>query len=37
MVMQAHGGELPRDQAALKTLPGIGRYTAAAIAALAFD
>ncbi len=37
MVMQAHGGELPRDQATLKTLPGIGRYTAAAIPALAFD
>jgi A/G-specific adenine glycosylase len=30
------GGELPRDPAALRRLPGIGRYTAAAIASIAF-
>jgi A/G-specific adenine glycosylase len=33
-VMAAHGGELPADAAALATLPGIGRSTAAAIRAL---
>jgi len=32
-----HGGRFPRDFAALKALPGIGDYTAAAIAAIAFD
>lgn len=31
------GGQLPRDPAALQTLPGVGRYTAAAIASIAFD
>ena len=31
-----HGG-FPRTEAELTTLPGIGRYTAAAIAAIAFD
>ena len=31
-----HGGELPRDVAALAALPGVGRSTAAAIAVLAF-
>ena len=36
-VMVAHGGEFPRDQAALAALPGIGRSTAAAILALAHD
>jgi A/G-specific adenine glycosylase len=36
-VMARHGGEFPRDEAALRALPGIGAYTAAAIAALAFD
>ncbi|MGH7066681.1 MAG: A/G-specific adenine glycosylase [Acetobacteraceae bacterium] len=30
-------GELPREPAALATLPGIGAYMAAAIAAIAFD
>ena len=33
---QHHGGEFPRTAAALATLPGIGRSTAAAIAAFAF-
>lgn len=32
----AHGGELPRDIEAMKKLPGIGAYTANAIAAFAF-
>lgn len=31
-----HGGQFPRDVEALQKLPGIGRSTAAAIAALAF-
>ena len=31
-----HGGRFPADEAALAALPGIGRYTAAAIAAIAF-
>jgi A/G-specific adenine glycosylase len=31
------GGAFPTDEAALQALPGIGRYTAAAIAAIAFD
>lgn len=36
VVAQAHGGRLPETEAALLTLPGIGAYTAAAIAAIAF-
>ncbi len=31
------GGVFPQDEAALRALPGIGPYTAAAIAAIAFD
>jgi A/G-specific adenine glycosylase len=31
-----HGGRFPESEAALRKLPGIGRYTAAAIAAIAF-
>lgn len=31
-----HGGEFPRDYAALKALPGMGAYTAAAVASIAF-
>ncbi|WP_238695317.1 A/G-specific adenine glycosylase [Ornithinimicrobium flavum] len=31
-----HGGEVPADETALRTLPGIGDYTAAAVAAFAF-
>ena len=31
-----HGGRFPDDEAALRRLPGIGDYTAAAIAAIAF-
>jgi A/G-specific adenine glycosylase len=33
---QKHSGEFPRTSAALLLLPGIGRYTAAAIASIAF-
>lgn len=32
-----HGGRFPADHAALLGLPGIGPYTAAAVAAIAFD
>lgn len=35
-IVEQHGGEVPRDPAELRTLPGIGDYTAAAIAAFAF-
>lgn len=35
-VVQRFGGEFPRDAMQLKTLPGIGRSTAAAIASLCF-
>lgn len=31
-----HGGRLPRSEAELRTLPGFGAYTAAAVAAIAF-
>jgi A/G-specific adenine glycosylase len=31
-----HGGRFPRDPAALRTLPGVGPYTAAAVASMAF-
>jgi A/G-specific adenine glycosylase len=36
-VVAAHGGRFPGTEAALRTLPGIGAYTAAAVAAIAFD
>ena len=36
-VVDRHGGALPPDEAALRALPGVGPYTAAAIAAIAFD
>jgi A/G-specific adenine glycosylase len=36
-VVDKHGGRFPDDPAALRALPGIGDYTAAAIAAIAFD
>ncbi|PCD04784.1 A/G-specific adenine glycosylase [Sphingomonas spermidinifaciens] len=35
-VVAEHGGRLPDTEAALLTIPGIGPYTAAAIAAIAF-
>jgi len=36
LVVARHSGELPRDLDELRVLPGIGRYTAGAIASLAF-
>jgi len=36
IVAAEQGGQLPRDPASLRRLPGIGRYTAAAIASIAF-
>jgi A/G-specific adenine glycosylase len=36
-VVEQHGAEFPASEAALRALPGIGDYTAAAIAAIAFD
>ena len=36
-VVECHGGMFPASEAALRTLPGVGAYTAAAIAAIAFD
>lgn len=36
-VVAEHAGEFPQDLALLQDLPGIGRYTAGAIASIAFD
>jgi A/G-specific adenine glycosylase len=36
-VVERYGGEFPASEEDLRTLPGIGAYTAAAIAAIAFD
>lgn len=36
-IVAEHGGELPRDVATLMTLPGVGRYTAGAVASFAYD
>ncbi len=35
-VVADHGGHFPQEEAALRALPGIGDYTAAAISAIAF-
>ncbi len=35
-VVEQYGGELPADVAAVRALPGVGRYTAGAILSLAF-
>jgi A/G-specific adenine glycosylase len=37
IVVERHGGRLPSGITALEELPGIGSYTAAAVAAIAFD
>ncbi len=37
VVMQQHGGVFPKSYSELQKLPGIGPYTAAAIASLAFN
>jgi A/G-specific adenine glycosylase len=36
-IMARHGGKFPRDYDAILELPGIGRYTAGAIASIAFN
>lgn len=36
-VVEQHGGVFPRSSVALQSLPGIGAYTSAAIAAICFD
>lgn len=36
-IIERHGGKFPRTLAELRALPGIGDYTAAAIAAIAYD
>jgi len=36
-IMAEHGGEFPQDAAVIQSLPGIGRSTAAAIAAFSYD
>ncbi|GAA2845369.1 A/G-specific adenine glycosylase [Streptosporangium fragile] len=35
-ITDRHGGEVPSDHATLLTLPGVGEYTAAAVASFAF-
>jgi A/G-specific adenine glycosylase len=37
IVVEKHGGRLPRDLNELRKLPGIGRYTAGALASILFD
>ena len=37
LIDENHGGRLPNDAETLQTLPGIGRYTAGALASIAFD
>jgi A/G-specific adenine glycosylase len=36
VIVEQHGGQVPSDLAALQALPGVGAYTARAVAALAF-
>jgi A/G-specific adenine glycosylase len=36
VVVRDHGGRIPREPAALRELPGVGPYTAAAVASLGF-
>lgn len=36
-VVSRHGGRVPDDVEALRALPGVGQYTAGAIASIAFD
>src|SRR5690606_10860888 len=35
-LVERHGAEVPEDDAALRSLPGVGDYTAAAVRAFAF-
>ncbi len=36
-IMELHGGDFPSDYAAIRALPGIGDYTAGAIASICFE
>jgi A/G-specific adenine glycosylase len=36
-IVSEYGGQFPQDEKELQNLPGIGRYTAGAIASIAFD
>ncbi|RUL87252.1 A/G-specific adenine glycosylase [Tautonia sociabilis] len=36
-IVNEHGGRVPEDPAALRTLPGVGRYIAGAVGSIAFD
>lgn len=36
-VMEKHGGRFPRSSSAIRDLPGVGRYTANAVATFAFN
>lgn len=35
-IVERHDGEVPADRASLEALPGVGRYTAGAVASIAF-
>jgi A/G-specific adenine glycosylase len=37
IVAEQHGGDLPRDVDGLRALPGVGEYTAGAVASIAYD
>ena len=37
VIVRDHGGSFPREAAAARRLPGVGRYTAGAILSIAFD
>ncbi|MDZ7615958.1 MAG: A/G-specific adenine glycosylase, partial [Patescibacteria group bacterium] len=37
IVVAEHGGQFPQSMAAVRRLPGIGRYTAGAVLSIAFD
>ena len=37
LIVERHGGEFPRELAAVFALPGVGRYTAGAIVSIAFN
>jgi A/G-specific adenine glycosylase len=37
VIVEEHGGRFPEDAAAVRSLPGIGRYTAGAILSIAFN
>lgn len=36
-IVRDHGGAVPRDEAAMRGLPGVGRYTAGAVLSIAYD